>query len=117
MSVIKETFVFNASNSDVLAAPSRLTSIPKPGVLTIEATATDSDGANFATMTLQLPGGDIPFENLRIPANGISTTDNVMHSDTELKITVAVAAGGHVLLSVTESGSVAQIMFIVTLTF
>ncbi len=114
--LIKESFLLVASDADVLAAPSRLAAIPRRGVLTIEASTTDFTSVNFGQLTLQLPEGDIPFENLHIPANGLSTANLVMDSDTELLMTMDVNQGGHVLLAYTETGAT-NALIIVTLSF
>jgi len=116
MGTIKETFRLAASNADILAAPSRLSAIPANGVMTIEASITDADATNFGTLTLQLPGGDIPFEDLIIPI-GFSTSDASMDADLQLTFTFTVGQGGHVLLSYTENGTVVFLFLIVTLQF
>ncbi len=116
MGIIKESFFLSASDADILAAPSRLAAIPQPGILTIETTARDSDGTNFFTITLQLPGGEIPFEDLIVPANGFTTADDVMHSDTQLTFRIPVAQGGHVLYQATEAGT-AFMLTMITLEF
>ncbi len=115
--LIKESFLLAADDADVLAAPSRLAAIPRNGVLTIEASATDCDATNFGLVTLTLPEGDIPFQNLHVPANGVSTADAVMDSDTQILITMGVQQGGHVLLAYDENGTVALCLLIITLSF
>ncbi len=115
--LIKESFLLAADDADVLAAPSRLAAIPRNGRLTIEATCTDCDATNFGRLTLQLPEGDIPFEDLHIPANGLSTADAVMDERTKLIVTMQVAQGGHVGLAYDETGTVALCLIIVTLSF
>lgn len=119
MPVIKESYVLTADNTDILAAgTSRLASIPASGVLTIEASATDSDVAtNFGTITLQLPNGETPFENLLVPANGYSTADVVMHDDTAVQVQMEVEQGGHVTLSYDETGTVLGCLVFVTFDF
>ncbi len=114
--IIKESFLLAASNTDVLAAPSRLAAIPRNGILTIEATATDCDPTNFGTLTLQLPDGDIPFEDLHIGASG-NTADAVMNSFTQTIVKMTVGQGGHVGLSYTENGTVLSCLIIATLAF
>ncbi len=116
MAIIKESFLLIATNADVLAAPSRLAAIPSNGVLTIEASALQSNAVNRGTLTLQLPDGDVPFEDLVIPANGQTVTEHVLNLDTMLKIVMPVAQGGHVLLNFTEVGAV-EIILHVTLAF
>lgn len=105
MGVIKESFRLSTSDADILRAPSRLAAIPKPGILTIEVTADSSDGTNEAQITLQLPNGEIPFEDLIVPANGFATSESVLHSDTQLTFRIPVTAGGHVLFQYTETGT------------
>lgn len=115
--IIKESYLLTASNTDILAAPSRLASIPADGVMTIEVSSTDNDGTNYGQLTLQTPGGDTPFENLVIPQNGFSTADGVIHDDTAIVFQLEVDQGGHVTLSYTENGTVAGTMVIITLDF
>ena len=105
MALIQEVHRLSASNTDILAAPSRLSSIPRGGVLTLEYSATHSDGTNYFEITCQTPEGDVPFENLRVPFNGYSDTDEVLHTDTRLRYQFTASQGGHFLLSAEESGS------------
>ncbi len=116
MPTIKESFSLVASNADILSAPSRLAAVPSNGVLTIEVSSTDSDATNFGTITLQLPNGDIPFEDLIVPI-GFSATDNSMDTDLQLLFSMPVSQGGHVLLSYTENGTVVGLYLLVTLVF
>lgn len=117
--VIKESFLLGATDADILAAPSRLAAIPSAGVMTIEASCTDCDLTNNGTLTLQLPNGDTPFEDLHIPAVAPqgSAVDGVLDTHSELKISFNVAAGGHVGLAYTENGTVVTCIIMVTLTF
>jgi len=116
MGLLKESFTLAASDADILAAPSILAALPSSGQMMIEASGRVADGTNFGTISLQLPGGDVPFTNLLIPANALSTAHDVMNKDTQLTITLAVMQGGHVGLSYVESGS-AQTLIIVTFMF
>jgi len=104
MAVIKESYVLTASNTDVLAAPSRLAAIPQDGVLTLEMAASASDTSNYFLATLQLPSGETPFEDLTVPYNGYAAA-NVIHDDTALQVELEVEAGGHVTLSLAETGT------------
>lgn len=115
--LIKEMYQLATSDTDILAAPSRLAAIPQDGVMTIEASSTDCDTANNGVLTLQLPDGFIPFENLLVPQNGFSTADTVIHDDTAFQVAFEVEQGGHVLLSYTETGTVALFVVSVTLEF
>ncbi len=115
--VIKESFLLAADDADVLAAPSRLASLPSAGLMTIEASATQCTATNNGTMTLQMPDGEIPFEGLIIPYNGYSATDGIIHDDTALQVEIPVPQGGHVGIVYDETGTVAFCLIIVTLTF
>lgn len=115
--LIKESYTLAATTVDVLAAPSRLNAIPGDGVLTLEISTTDSDVSNNVKATLQLPDGSVPFEDLTIPANGYSTADNVLHDDTAVQVSMQVEKGGHVLLSIEETGTVALTLIVATLEF
>jgi len=116
MPVIKETYLLIASDADVLAAPSRLAAIPSNGTLTLELSATHCGPTNHATVTLQLPDGTIPLEDVHIPFGG-HISEVSIHNMTALQIQFGVSAGGHVLLAITEAGTVASVFIIATLTF
>ncbi len=105
MALIQEAYRLDASNTDILAAPSRLSSIPRGGVLTLEYSATQSDGSNYVEITCQTPEGDVPFENVRVPYNSYTTSQVVLHSDTRLRYQFTASQGGHFLLSSTETGN------------
>lgn len=113
--MIRESFQLTATDTDVLAAPARLSAIPYNGTLTFELTALHSDNTNNFEVTLQLPDGSTPFENLRLPANGSSTTDAVMDTDTQVTFSFPASQGGHFLLSATETGTTNALIY-VTLT-
>ncbi len=117
MGMIKESFILTATDADILAAPSRLAAIPRDGILTIEASSTDCTTVNNGQLTLQLPDGIIPFEDLIIPAAGVEPTDSVLDIDTKFIITVPVVQGGHVGLGYLETGTVVSFFLHVTLTF
>lgn len=112
--MIKEGFQLTASNTDILAAPSRLAAIPYEGTLIVEVSCTDADGTNYGDLTVQLPDGSIPLENVPIPFSG-NTGDGMLDNDTELMLEIPVRAGGHVLIDYTENGTVALCFMLVTL--
>jgi len=89
MALIQESHLITASNTDILAAPSRLSAIPRGGVLTLEYSALESNGTNNFTITCQTPEGDVPFENLLVPYNGYNTGNYTNHSDTRLRFQVS----------------------------
>lgn len=117
MPMIKESYLLIASTADVLAAPSRLSAIPRNGWLSLELSATHCDSTNNATVTLQLPDGSIPLEGVHIPYDGAGSTESTIDSRTALQMQFGVAGGGHVLLAITEAGTVAGVLIFATLTF
>lgn len=117
MPLIKESYLLVATNADVLAAPSRLAAIPSNGTLTLELSATHCDATNRAAVTLQLPDGSIPLEDVHIPYDGAGSTESTMDNQKSMVLQFGVAAGGHVLIAITETGTVAGIFVIATLTF
>jgi hypothetical protein len=114
--IIKESFSLTVSNADILSAPSRLAAIPANGVLTLEMSAGASNVTNNYTVTLQLPDGSIPFEDLTVPYNGRAGTDRVLDSNMQLTFAFEATQGGHFLLSCTETGAT-ELFIYATLTF
>lgn len=110
--MIAETYRLAATDTDVLAAPSRLSSLPYDGVLVIEMQATVNDGTNQFAVTLQLPDGSTPLDNVIIPDGAI---DGALNDNDKYTIAVPASAGGHVLLSAVETGT-AVLMIRCTLT-
>lgn len=101
--MIVETYRLAATNTDVLAAgTSRLASIPYAGVLHLEVQSENADGTNQFAMTVQLPDGSTPIENMIVPA-GVTTGG--MNADDKFQVNFAVDVGGHVTVSCTESGT------------
>lgn len=103
---IVETYNIGATIDDLLQTPSRLSSMPFGGTLTIEASADVCTGANYLAMTVLTPDGDIPFENMRIPANGYDTANAVLHDATQFTARFSVAQGAHFRLSLVKNGTV-----------
>lgn len=100
--MIVETFQLTATNTDVLAAPSRLSAIPYNGQLIIELQSSVNDATNYWQVGLQLPDGTQPMEDFR-PPKGV-TSGGVNEQDKYL-ISVPASAGGHILLTATENGT------------
>jgi hypothetical protein len=113
--VIKESFALTATNSDIFAAPSRLSSIPKNGLLLIEISALSATAAHQFTVTLQTPTGDVPFEDLIVPFGG-EEGHYYMDSRTQLTFSIPAGQGGHFLFSCTETGAT-TLFILATLTF
>lgn len=105
--MIVEMFRLTATTADVLAAPSRLAAIPYNGTLILEMQAQQSDGTNQFAVTVQLPDGSTPLESVIIPDGAI---DGALNADDKYTISVPATAGGHILVTATESGT--AVMFI-----
>ncbi len=111
MALIQESHQLTATNTDILAAPSRLSAIPRGGILTLEWSAMLSNDVNHYTITCQTPEGDVPFEDLLVPYNGYNVGNYINHSDTRLRFQFTASQGGHFLLSCTETGDTSLILY------
>lgn len=100
--MIVETYLLTADNTDVLAAPSRLTSIPYNGTLIVEMQSSANDGTNNFEVTIQLPDGSTPLENVLVPAG---VTSGGLNMDDKYQVAFPVREGGHVLVSADENGT------------
>jgi hypothetical protein len=93
-----------ASNSDILQG-TRLQTVPMGGFLTFEFSAEECSQSNNAVVSVQMPNGDTPLNDVLVPFNGYSATDGVLHSNTKMQITLPVQQGGHAVVSITETGT------------
>jgi len=100
--VIVETYLLSATDTDVLAAPSRLAAIPYNGTLIMEFQAADNDGTNRFDLTIQLPDGSTPCDTVAVP-KGVTT--GAWNDNDKYTIAFAVLKGGHVLVDLTETGT------------
>ena len=103
---IQETYLLTGSDTDILKAPSRLTSVPDNGLLVIEASSTHCDNANQGKLTVTTPDSEIPVDNQLIPANGYDSGGGILNDNSKEVIEVPVGQGGHVLVSYAETGTV-----------
>ena len=92
-----------ASNTDILNG-TRLQSAPRNGSLMIRLIADLADATNNFTCSLQLPNGETPWEDVLVPGANPSLA-GVVDERQLLQGTFPVAQGGHVVLSVTETGA------------
>lgn len=100
--MIVETFDLQATNADVLVAPSRLAAIPYSGTLTLEFGASNISASHTWKITLQLPNGEVPIDDQLVTSCGAAGT---LDDNTKYTLTFPVAQGGHVLLAATLSGT------------
>jgi hypothetical protein len=102
--MIVESYYLAATDSDILAAPSRLASIPYNGTLILEMVAQTFDGTNFFSVTIQLPDGSTPLDAVKISA-GTGGSAAILDVDTKYVVSFPVSVGGHVLINAVETGA------------
>jgi hypothetical protein len=103
-----------ATNTDILQG-TRLQTVPAGGFLTFELQASDNDATNNFTASVQMPGGDTPMKESRIPCGNSTGLAGVIDERTNLTATFPIAQGGHAVFSCTETGT-AELTWRVTYT-
>jgi len=91
-----------ASNADILNG-TRLATAPYPGIMTFKFAATVLlDGTNDHTVSIMLPGGEVPIDRQLAPlAVGNGNLDDRL----ALVISFFIQQGGQVLFSTTLTGT------------
>lgn len=102
---ITETFLLSANNTDVLKAPSRLSTAPRGAILVLECSALNASATNNGKISVTTPEGDLLVSEQIIPANGMSTTESVLDERTKMTAIIPVPQGGHVLVAYGETGT------------
>ncbi len=92
-----------ATNTDILQG-TRLQTVPSNGVLTFELQASDNDATNNFTVSVQLPDGDTPMTDVRIPCGNTSGLAGVLDERTNLTVSFPIEQGGHPVFSAAETG-------------
>jgi len=92
-----------ATNANILQG-TRLQTVPRPGLLTFEMQASDSDATNFYTASVQMPDGDTPLNAVRIPVGNTTGLAGVIDERTDLQATFRASQGGHCVFSCSETG-------------
>lgn len=92
-----------ASNADMLTG-TRVAAAPYNAKYTFILQAADNVAANHFTVTIALPGGDVPLDGVLIPAGTIAGLGGVLDDRTSTMISFAIQAGGNVLFSCVETG-------------
>jgi len=101
----------NASNADILQG-TRLQTVPQGGYLTFELQSSENNASNFVTVSVQMPNGDTPLNDVHV-TDGV--TLGALNNNDKMQITLPVAQGGHTVFSCTETG-IAQLTWRVTYT-
>jgi len=92
-----------ASNSDILQG-TRLQTVPAGGVLTFELQSEINNPTNFYTVSVQMPNGDTPLNNVRVPACNPGA-NGVIDERQNLTVSFPIMQGGHCVFSCTETGT------------
>lgn len=100
--MIVETYMIQATNTDILSTPSRLAAIPYTGTLIMEFQASDNDGTNNFVLTVQLPDGSVPLDGVQAPQG---VTDGAWNRNDKFTVAFQVVKGGHVIVAATETGT------------
>jgi hypothetical protein len=92
-----------ATNADVLQG-TRLQTVPAGGVLTFELQARANENSNHYAASIQMPNGDTPLNNVRVPACNPGA-EGVIDERQNLTVSFPIMQGGHCVFSVTEIGT------------
>ena len=92
-----------ASNADILQG-TRLQTVPAGGILTFELQAQLNDTAANYTVSIQMPNGDTPLNNVRVPGCNPALA-GVIDERQNLTVSFPITQGGHCVFSATETGT------------
>ncbi len=93
------------SNADILQG-TRLQTVPSGGVMTFELQAASATaGANY-TVSVQMPNGDTPLNNVLVPGSNPGL-EGVIDERQNLTVSFPIMQGGHCVFSCTETGATA----------
>ena len=92
-----------ATNTDILQG-TRLQTVPAGGVLTFEMQTSANGAGNEFAVSVQMPNGDTPLNNVPIPSCNPAII-GVIDERQNLTVSFPISQGGHCVFSVTESGS------------
>ena len=95
--------VETATNADILQG-TRLQTVPAGGVLTFELQAEENSTTNNYAVSIQMPNGDTPLNNVRVPACNPNLT-GVIDERQNLTVSFPIMQGGHCVFSATETGT------------
>jgi hypothetical protein len=101
------------SNADILQG-TRLQTVPAGGVLTFELQSQFNDSTNNYTVSVQMPNGDTPLNNVRVPGCNPALA-GVIDERQNLTVSFPIMQGGHCVFSCTETGA-SQLAWRVTYT-
>ncbi len=100
---IYERLIISATNTDVLSG-GRLNAIPFSGNLVIRLQSDLGTAAAHYQFTIQLPDGEVPVDDQIVPAINPAVVGAIDDRQCWMA-TYRVPQGGHVTVSVTETGT------------
>ena len=92
-----------ATNSDILQG-TRLQTVPAGGVLTFELQAENATATNNFRVSVQMPNGDTPLNNVLVPGSN-PALEGVIDERQNLTVSFPIMQGGHCVFSATETGN------------
>ncbi|AXH79242.1 MAG: hypothetical protein [Circular genetic element sp.] len=92
----------SATNTDILQG-TRLQTVPAGGVLTFELQAQVADELNNFTVSVQMPNGDTPLNNVQVPGCN-PALPGVIDERQNLTVSFPIMQGGHCVFSCVETG-------------
>jgi len=101
--MIQEIGIVAATTADLLSA-GRLNAIPYNGTLVIELLSDLGTAAANYTVTIQLPGGDVPIDAQQVPS-GNPAVVGVLDERQLLRHQYKASQGGHFTITLTETGT------------
>ena len=102
-----------ATNADILQG-TRLQTVPAGGVLTFELQSNNNNSTNNYAVSVQMPNGDTPLNNVKVPSCNPSL-NGVIDERQNLTVSFPIMQGGHCVFSCTETGT-AELAWRVTYT-
>jgi len=85
----------------------RLQTVPAGGVLTFELQSEENNSSNNYAVSVQMPNGDTPLNNVRVPACNPALA-GVIDERQNLTVSFPIMQGGHCVFSATETGATAM---------
>ena len=95
--------VESATNTDILQG-TRLQTVPAGGILTFELNATLNTNVNNFAVSVQMPNGDTPMNNTRVPGTS-PVDDGIIDERQNLTVSFPIMQGGHCVFSCSETGA------------
>jgi len=91
------------TNADILQG-TRLQTVPAGGILTFELQAESNDPINSFAVSVQMPNGDTPMNNTRVPSCN-PAEEGVIDERQNLTVSFPIMQGGHCVFSCVETGN------------